>query len=44
MLAIGAPGAAVAGQFARLSPSPANLPPSAAVEPLAAVRDQRGEL
>jgi FtsP/CotA-like multicopper oxidase with cupredoxin domain len=47
MLAIGAPGAAVAGQFARLSPSPANLPPSAAVDPLVnppEYRSRNGEL
>ena len=34
MIAIAAPGAAVAGQFSSLLPNPANLPPSAAVAPL----------
>ena len=47
MIAIAAPGAALAGQFSRLFPNPANLPPSAAVEPLVnppEYRSQNGEL
>ncbi|MEA3003123.1 MAG: hypothetical protein QOH81_1911 [Sphingomonadales bacterium] len=34
ILAIAAPGVALAGQFSSLFPSPSNLPPSAAVDPL----------
>jgi suppressor of ftsI len=47
ILAFATPDAALAGQFSRLSPNPANLPPSAAVDPLVSppeYRSHNGEL
>ena len=41
ILALAAPYVAVAGQFSSLLPNPANLPPSAAVEPLASPPEYR---